>query len=848
MITYRLLRSVSLSHLRTEKLKLLLTVVGMTLGIAIYCAIRTANENALRAFDQSAKLLSSGLDLELASSSGSVTEDVVRPILAIKGVKGVAPRSSAFVRASSGQKDLGTIQLIGLDLFRQNESSHRTTAPSSSLELFQDPHSILVSSALRAMTAQDRITVIANSHPVELRVVGELPDDGLASAFGGRASVMDIANFQDLFDVHGRVDALGIDLDGSRSKEDVQADINKVLPEEVRFREQGETSRHAEKMSEAFRLNLNFLSCISLFVAVLLIYNTVSYLVLRRRRELSILRSIGASSGELFTMLAGESIVFGLVASVCGIAGGYALSRITVRLVSTTFSTLYLPVSVSRVTLSPELIIQCLIFGPMLALLGTLAPAFEVYQLPPRETSSYQQYESRFRGRRAIFMILAAICLAGSAAASDTRLLEKSLYMGLAAPTLLILSAAFSAPLLLESLARLGGPLLSRFVGVEATLALDHIRTTLRRSSVAVAAMLVSLGMCVGLSAMIVSFRQTVEQWIEHVTTADLYVSATGSLGSGSPSYLPDEIVQYLTSAPIADYDYVASTKVVLGEREIKVNGVRFESALKHDRFLFQQPISTTELLPALARGELCFVSETFAQRYHVQVGSWIDVPGVNGNLSAQVASIFYDYSSDQGVVLLDHRAFEGLFAEPRKEGVSLYLRNPNDEASIRESLSARFPDAALIVRSNRSLRTEVLRVFDDTFKITYALQGIALLIAGLTVLNTMLMLTIERNREFAVMRAIGASQSSLTKMVVTEALMLGAASVIGALVLGSGLAVLLVFVINKFFFGWSVAFAVPYSVFAQIAVATCFISALAGYIPGRRVAKSMDGGALRYE
>jgi putative ABC transport system permease protein len=850
-----LLRIVSLSHLKSEKLKVFLTVAGMAFGIAIFCAIRAANQNAWDAFAESTKLLTPGTDLELSGDSGMLPESIIPQILAVPGVRGVLPWSSTYLSASAGGKPLGSIQLIGSDLLAlgENGPAHRNSSKPSSppppiVELLRREHAVLISPTLHARLSAPALTLTVNSRPVDFEVLGDIPDPDRAEAFGGNLVFIDISHFQDVLGHWGDVDRLGILLTNPENPEPVKQTIIKLLPPHVHFTAPDERARHAQKMTQAFRLNLNFLSCISLFVALLLIYNTMSFSILKRRAELSILRSLGCPAKSLFLFLTAESIVLGLISSAVGIMLGGLLSRYTVSLVSASFSTLYLPVSVSTVHLPASLVIQCLLLGPLLAAAGSIFPSCEVYYLPPRAFFAAQQYESPFRRKLPLLSAASAICLAIAVLTAQKQWLRFSLYMGFVSPTFLLLAVSLATPLLLTAVLSLGRFLQPEGL-IELSLAFDHIRMSLRRSSVAVAAMLVSLGLFVGVSMMILSFRMTVREWIEHITAADLYISAERVLGGGTTSYLPEAVVRYLTEeAGADDFDFVSGRRVLIGERWVKINGVRFDSLRRHRRLLLKEKLTDAEYERLLSRADVCLISETFANRFNVSAGSRIDIPGVERSSSFEVGGVYYDYSSDQGAISIDFPRFRELFAESRKEALSLYINNAEERERIRQELYRRFPSETFTVRDNAALRADVLDVFDDTFRVTYALQAIALLIAGLTVANTLLMLMFERKREFAVMRALGASSRSLTKMIVMESLILGFTAVIGAWILGFGLALLLVYVINRFFFGWSIAFLVPLNVLAEMSLGTMLLSFAAGYLPGRKVTAAVDSRELRYE
>ena len=847
----RLLRFVSLSHVRIEWLRTLLTITGMALGVAVYGAIRTANHNALESFALSAQLLGGTADRTVSSTIGGVNEALIPSLRAQHCIAALTPQSSRYLYAHDAKgAPIGMVQVLGVDLFGPSEFGLWGSEPprikrGSFTDLLSQRTTVLSSALLSQQLVDDKLFVTNNSQRIALTLAGTLPTSGVANAFGGRVLVLDIAHYQELFEEFGRVDSLLIRFDPSCESGVAEQVVQSSLPEGTTIQRANGRARQAEKMSEAFQLNLNFLSSISLFVALLLIYNTISYAVLKRRAEFGILQAIGASPRALMRLVALEGLVTGAAASLLGSALAYLFSFYTIAMVAKTFSTLYVPVEVTQVRFSLQVLLECLLLGPAIGVLGSLLPSLEAQASSIRETFGYQSFEEQF-SRLVRPLAIAGVCLLLLAVLfARPELLGVHTLMGFISPTALTFGMVLLMPWLLLRVLSMSKRLLRPRLGIEVLLAFDHLRMTLRRTSVATSAIMVALGMYIGVTVMILSFRSTVEQWIHQITKADLYISPLASpSATKGVHFLPNPVIEFATSLPeVRLADWTTTKTIVLADREVQITGVRFKAIDDAGRLIFLSPngAASPTKIPV-------YVSETFANRFHVDLGSTVSLPGTKHTLEAYVANIYYDYSSDQGVVLVDHDEFVKLDGEYRKQGLSLYLNDSTAAASVKQRIEAEFPESYLLIRDNHSLRAEVLRVFDDTFRITYALQAIALLISVLTILNTIAMLMLERKKEFGVMRAIGASGNALLKMVIIESLLIGVASLVGALVLGTGLSILLVFVVNRFFFGWSVAFSFPLGTIVVISALTLAVAACAGLIPGYRFSRTIDARALRYE
>lgn len=850
-----LFRWVSLSHLRDAGVRGALTFFGIVLGVAVFGAIRIASENARAGFEHSASVLGGTARIVIASPTGSVPEQVVRTVRDLPGVRSVVPVMVRYVPYHHGERPQGLLRIVGTDLLsggsRTGLGNVQSKSRSAIVDLLRNPRGALVTPLLAEdLGTVSTLTIAIGPRRLVLEVQGTVGEERFAKAFGGRTAVLDIANMQDLFEEWGAVDELNVIPNDAADEVSLRRTLSERLPAPLVVREPGEEARYAERVTASFRMNLNFLAGISLFVALLLVYNSVSYAVLRRRREIGILMSVGAAPRALFGAAMTEALLVGIAASVVGLCGAYLLSLSAVTAVTRTISALYLPVSVRAVELPASLVIECILLGSLVSAAGAFAPCLEIFSISPREAFGYQTFEARFRRRVSRIAAVGAALLAGAVLASRDEVLALGPYAGFISPALFLVGAMLIIPLWLELFIRAVSARAGRELRVSVLLAIDHVRMTLRRSSVAVAAVAVALGMYLGVTTMIASFRTSVEQWIAHVTKADIYITPAGGMSAPqSGSYLDQSFVDILCNLPETDdCDWVSNRRVAIDGRAVRVTGTRFEILRDHDRLMFRSPMDA-DAIEALIRDEsVVLVSESFAERSRLRVGDSFLLPGLNRTAKLTVGNVFHDYSADQGLILLQHRLFVRLFGEDRKQGVSLYLKPGVSAADLVTQIARRFPEAALVVRDNLGLRTEVLRVFDQTFAVTYALQAIALIISFFTLVNTVTILILERGRELAVLHAIGAGRRTLVGMVASESLLLGLASAAGAAVIGAGLAAILIVVVNRFYFGWTVTLSVPLGRHAVTVGAALSTALLAGAIPGYLFARKHISSEVRYE
>jgi putative ABC transport system permease protein len=259
-----------------------------------------------------------------------------------------------------------------------------------------------------------------------------------------------------------------------------------------------------------------------------------------------------------------------------------------------------------------------------------------------------------------------------------------------------------------------------------------------------------------------------------------------------------------------------------------------------------RDPLATA--LQARERGEV-LASEPFARRFGKREGDAVTLRTPSGPRTFRIAGVYYDYSNDRGTVVMDRALWLRLFGDERLTSAAVLAAPGVDVESLRrrilESASGRF---ALSVTTNRELRREVLAIFDRTFQVTRALEGIALLVAVLGIAHALAASAVERRRAFGLLRAVGASGGQIRRATLVEALLSGAVGTLAAIPAGAAFAYLLLEVINPQSFGWTVATAVPLPALAGAAALVLAAAVAAGVEPGRIAARVEPAAALQEE
>ncbi len=832
-----------LAQLRQSWGKILLTILGIAVGSAGFVAIRLANEAAARATRDTLQSLSTNTPIVLRSASGELSETLIKTVRAVPGVEGTVPQMVRYLAARRGEEDLGLLQVIGADLLQQHGNGGKVQ-PRVIRNLFAVRFSALATSEI----GQEDLSLRVNGRLVPVGIEGTLSQDGLGAAYSGKLLVLEIAALQDLLQQFGSIDSLGVIPKTGVDLSKLRSALRAALPPEILVDEPEGLQREAAHATKALRLNLDFLASLSLVVSALLIYNSVSFLMLQRRREFGILRAIGARVTVLRMMLLTEAGLIGLISGLLGLAAGRTLSGGLVQQVTNTVATLYAPGTRPHAILTNELILQTLSLGIFVAVAGALLPILEASATPIRDLFFKQTFEHTADRQLLPLTLfgLATVCLAFGL--TELSGLSYSLYFGFFPPIILTLGWLCLGPLIGWGCTRLFSAIAAAANWPIVSLASVHLRTSPRRSSATMTAVGIALGLFLGVSTMIASFRSTVENWLEQVLKADVYISTSASVAAGSRTALPEEVLRWLQAQPEArEVDLIRNRTIRLRRdanrpaesEQVFVSGVRFDIIAQERRLIFLRGGADLTDSP-----DGILVSESFTRRFGDHTS--VELPGAEGAKRFRVLGVFSDYSSEHGTIFMPVEQFRAFFKQDSIQGASLYLLDGRATAALKERLFREFKDISLTIRDNGELRREVLRVFDQTFAVTYALQAIALIISLFVIVNAVLMLSVERGRELGVLWAVGLRQSRLKALLALDSFALGTGGAISGVLQGLSLSFLLVYFINRFFFGWSITLSLSLPLYAGTVGAVLLLSLVVGWVAATFRPRALE--LLRYE
>jgi putative ABC transport system permease protein len=820
-----------------EPVRTLLTILAIALGVAVVLAIDLAGGAAAGSFRSSMETLAGENDLEV-TASGGVPESVVGTLATLPYSIRVSPRMEDYAVIADSKKSL---PLIGLDLvaegsaYAQSEPQNASDLQAQSAweHLFEhvgDADSIGVGSSAGSKTG-DRVELLINDQVRSYTVRGVYPDsNGNESAI-----VMDLATAHNALAHYGRVDRILLKVPEIPSLEDWQQRLRTVLPAGVEIRPQGTGTNENRRMLSAFRWNLRLLSYISLIVGAFLIYNTISVSVVRRRPEIGIVRALGASRGVILSAFVGEAACFGLAGALIGLPLGRFMATGAVRLMAATVESLYVSSRPGTIELHAASVVLALVIGVGIAVASAYSPAREASQVSPVEAMARGRREYDVRVHKARDLWLALVLSLAAAAASRAPAVAGKPILGYLAAILLVAASALAMPAFVDGLTSFSSKLLGKLFGVEAMLASRSLAASLRRTAVLVGALSTAIAMMTAVGIMVGSFRQTVRLWMSDQLPADLYLRPAGSAAADRHPTITLGLAEEIAKLPgVAAVERLRAYEISFENMPATLASADLNVLRSYHNSDFFSGRPKEQVLAELRDSNAIIVSEPFTYKHHLKAGDSITLSLGETQASFRIVDVYYDYSSERGSILMDRKTLLRYLPDPAPSNLAIYVSSDAQVESVRAEIEKATAGHRVLMSSNRDLRAEAIRIFDRTFAITYALEAVAVLVAVMGIAGALLALVIDRRRELGLLRFLGAAAGQVRKLILVEAGLLGLLANLAGLALGFALSLILIFVINKQSFGWTIRFHWPVEVLLGALTVVYGATVLAGLYPAQ--------------
>jgi len=859
-------------HTRRRPLQSLFFVIGVAIGVAMIIAIDLANGSASRAFALGAESVTGRATHQIVGGPSGLDEAVYVALRRELGYRRSAPVVERYVLTQ--ELDAQPMRLLGIDPFAEAPfrsylgagDQRQGVAPDFLAALMVRPDSALLSSDVAdrfGLAVGDVLTVQVDTESRTLEIAGLLaPADDLSRRALEGLIITDIATAQEVLGRIGKIDRIDLIVDEGEAGQADLVRIQSALPPDARVEIAAAKQSAVGEMTAAFQLNLTALSLLALVVGVFLIYNTVTFSVVQRRPVLGSLRALGMTRREIFAIILAEAGVLGVIGTLIGVALGIVLGRSAVQMVTQTINDLFFVVAVRTVDIPLFTLAKGAVIGVAAALFGALIPAIEATSVTPAGAFKRSDMEDRARrllpwvtGAAVLLLIIGAILLVP----------EWNLVVSFTGLFAVILGCAFLTPLAMLLLMRGAQSAIADRTGVIARMAPRTVIRALSRTSVAAAALMVSVSVIIGVGVMTGSFRNTVELWLEDILQADIYISPPNLSSNQVAAVLDPTIAAQMEAFPgiakvatsrgvdiaaFLDGSETATTvRVVALSDDLAGAGRRYRESSGDWRETWDQ---------VMAGGVI--INEPMSNRHDLGVGDSLLLQTDRGLHTFPIVGVTMDFDV-QNVAFMHDPVYRRFWDDEAISAIGVFVDESGNrdageanvgeadvDEKVREIRAAYAGKAELLVRSNRGTRENALAIFDRTFAITVALQLLATIVAFVGILSTLMSLQFERRREIGALRSAGMTRRQLWRLSLLETGLIGGSAGLLAMPTGLLLAVVLIYIINLRSFGWTLQMQLEPRQFIEAFAVALLAALLAGIYPAWRMGRMQPADAVRNE
>ena len=839
----------------THRLRVAMTTLGITLGVAVFFAIRTANAALLDSLTLTVERLAGKSTLEVSAGETGFPEETLDTVRATPGVQLAEPVIEVIVHTAF--QDEGNLLILGVDTtgdqqLRQYEFDRSQTQIADPLTYLAQPNSILLSRAFterHGLKIGDSFPIFTAHGKMDFVVEGIFKPTGVGEVFGGNIAVMDIYSAQVVFGRGHNFDRIDLMNSQGTPVSEVQQRLKARLPTGIEVTRPDMKGQSLENAVTAMRLGMLITSFIALLVGVYIIFNSFTIAVNQRWKEIGILRAVGVERRNINAMFLGEALLMGVVGSIAGIALGYYLAIVANKLMGSIAASVYGIVSTAVAPrLHTDLVLTSFALGVAASLAGAWMPARAASYLDPilalhniesRQKESALGWRRTALGAAVLALSMLLIRFSPSAVGMDLQFSYAALQL---------LGLTMLLPLLVHWAARAIRPAMDRVGGTEGALAVDAMIQSPRRSAATVGALMVGLMFVYSTAAYIQSYKHMINRWTDQMLNSDLVV-ATSTLLRSTSYHFSEDLGKRIGALP--EVKRVENIRFTI----VPYNGdTAAVSASEMDGFLARASgavLGSNKRTAGalLQRGEGVLVSKNFAARWRLLVGDKVHLDTPTGPLDRPILGLLEDYRSDKGTIFMDRALYKRYWKDDAVDFVDVTLQPGQDATAVKHEIERMTAGSEhALVYTNVEFRSWIGSLVDKFFLLNYMQLVVAVLVAVVGIANTLIISIAERRREFGIIRAIGGYRAQIRKMVLLEALSI---SIVGVLV-GAVAALFniqfLSHTVSTILAGYDVPFYFPWLLILETFPAVVAVSLLAGWVPARHAMQAPVIEAIGYE
>jgi putative ABC transport system permease protein len=833
-------------------------VLSIGLGVATWMATSVLNQSLENAGHEAGAPVDGDADLYVSNGDAGVQRTLADGLQATPGIRAVQPL--VLQRVALPELDNRAALLIGTDLAERHSGAWRVTVNEltsrdmvRAVVLRQTP--VLVgrelASALPSHSAELSVLVAGQVH--RLHCTGVIDANGPAASLAGNTVVTECDAAAALVGQPDLVNRLDLYLEPGADRVEVQRRLQIELGGRALVSTPDARDQRIQEMISGVKIGIALCGGAALVIGLFLVYNTLAVSAVARRHDIGILRSVGASRWQIVKLLLAEAAVLGLAGTSLGMPLGLVLARLSLGPMQHAMSDVFPALEANTLHATADSFASAAAAGLATALLAALAPAARASLESPVNVLR------RVRPKHAVHPRLAMICsLALATLGVACLFLRDSLprRVGTYGSLVLVLVAALVAtPLVATAISWLLQSKSQSLLGVAGRLAAANLARASGRSAIVIAALAAGTALLLQTAGLVRSNESAVRSWIDRCLAGDLFVTAGGPLSaSGQTLPMSDRVGHELEAThpgmravPLRfrylDWEHAGRTTCVL----LTALDARDYYEANKDR---SPPLPDLELYRALTEPGTVLVSDNFAALYSVRAGDKITLGGSEGPVELRVLGAVADYSCGRGTVFIDRSRYRSQFDAGLVDVFDVYLRPHEDCEAVRDSFE-RSPLAAaqgLNVLTHDELRKHILGMVGRLYGLAYTQEAVVAVVALLGVVAVLLISVLQRRRELAVLRALGATRAFVLRSVLAEGLLLGAVGTAIGLIIGLPLEWYTVRILLYEESGFLCPVLVPWTVASTLVCLMLIGIVAAGIAPALRAARDNIVEGIAYE
>ena len=867
MSLYNLFRYIGLSHLTQKPSRVILTTLGVAFGIALYVAIAIINQSIRDSMSESIESVAGKAKITVSGGVAGFDESKLELIRTTPGVKAAVPLVQARAYFTGDSQGYEGLEVLGVDLLQDTSvrSYHATDQRiiDDPLVFLNQADSIILTKKLaeeRGLKIDSKFKLSTPNGTKEFTLRGLLEPEGAAKAFGGALALMDIDGVRQTFGRENKLDRVDVVPEKNASIEQVRKNLMDRLGNGLTIDRPESQSESTEKVLASYQIILTFFSFLALLVGLFLVMNSISVSIAERKREIGVLRALGATRVSMVVLFVTEVVGIGFLGSALGAFLGRILASLLSNQVSSSIGIQFQEqISITKLELTWQQALFTIVCGTLAAVFAALIPALRAASIHPLESmnkhnenlSAQDQIRSNLQVWAGLFFLFFnSVCVIYSLG---------KIWIGidLASKASSVLGAALFGPFLVFGLLKLFRQFTSRSHMPILKIAHENLMRSRRRTSANVMALMVGLFLVMIISSVRTSFHDTLTEWLEQIFVADIMVGSNGELITANVQPLKEEVEADLvkiegirpiepgrgSAIRIIPIQY-QGTKIIIKALD------HYSSYFEYKNFAVPNGKREETALTLFNSDEPhLLATQPFLDTFKKHVGDSIDLDTPTGKVAFQVTGVMTDYASPKGVFYISRNIYKKYWRDTLVTGFFLDLAPGATFEEVRTRIDHNLGQKwNLVPISNQAFKNQMQVAIDKSFAYTRAIELIALLVGLLGLLNTLLISVLERTREIGMLRAVGSTRSQILRMILIEAVLQGFFGAVVAIFLGSYIGFIFIRYALTEQLGWVIDYHFPKESIFSILVTGVVVAGLAGFWPARRASRLQITEALDYE